>query len=132
MATKSVLLVEDNDDNLSIYSTILRHFGYDVLEATDGAAAVEMASTRLPTLILMDVSIPIMDGWEATRRIKADPATAHIPIIALTAHALASDRERAKEVGCDDYISKPAEPRTVVDAVRRFIGASSTESPAGS
>ena len=132
MATKSVLLVEDNDDNLSIYSTILRHFGYDVLEATDGAAALEMASARLPNLILMDVSIPIMDGWEATRRIKADPATAHIPIIALTAHALASDRERAKEVGCDDYISKPAEPRTVVEAVQRFIGAASTESHAGS
>lgn len=122
MCGHTVLLVEDNADNLNIYSTILRHFGYDVLEATDGLAALELASTRQPGIILMDVSIPLLDGWEATRRLKADPATSHIPVIALTAHALAADRETATAVGCDGYISKPAEPQAVVDVVRQYLG----------
>jgi len=91
----TVLLVEDNDDNLRIYSTILTYAGYRVLEATDGEAGLSSASTDQPDLILMDVSIPKIDGWEVTRMLKADPATSTIPVIALTAHALASDRERA-------------------------------------
>jgi CheY-like chemotaxis protein len=130
MATRTVLLVEDNPDNLSIYSTILRHFGYEVLEATDGETAVSLAQTRHPGVVLMDVSIPIIDGWEATRRLKADAATADIPVIALTAHALASDRETAAAVGCDGYISKPAEPLAVVNAVRRYVGDAMMESGA--
>lgn len=124
MAKKNstVLLVEDNEDNLLIYSTILRHSGFSVLEARDGQAGIETAKRELPGLILMDVSIPIVDGLEATRRLKADAATKGIPIIALTAHALASDQEKAIEAGCDGYIAKPAEPRSVLQAVEKFLG----------
>lgn len=119
---KTVLLVEDNEDNMLIYSTILRHHGYEVLEATDGEMGLETARTRLPDMILMDISIPKMDGWEVTRRLKADPATAHIPIVALTAHALITDETRARDIGCDGYIPKPAEPALVVKTVRSFVG----------
>jgi CheY-like chemotaxis protein len=124
MADKNstVLLVEDNEDNLLIYSTILRHSGFTVLEARDGQAGIDTATSELPGLILMDVSIPLIDGLEATRRLKADPKTKHIPIIALTAHALASDQQKAIEAGCDAYISKPAEPRIVLAAVKRYLG----------
>jgi CheY-like chemotaxis protein len=120
---RTVLLVEDNEDNLIIYSTILRHAGLEVLEARDGEAGIAMAVAHHPAVILMDVSIPLIDGWEATRRLKANPKTADIPIIALTAHALATDREKAIEAGCDDYIPKPAEPRVVLTAVQRYIDA---------
>ncbi len=118
----TILIVEDNEDNLVIYSTILNHSGYHVLEARDGESGIRMAQTEHPDLILMDVSIPLIDGWEATRRLKADPATAHIPIIALTAHALESDRARATAVGCDGYLPKPAEPRVVLAAVQTRLG----------
>jgi CheY-like chemotaxis protein len=118
----TVLLVEDNEDNLLIYSTILRYYGFEVLEARDGKAGIETAKRECPGLILMDVSIPFIDGWEATRRLKADPETAHIPILALTAHALASDQQKAVEAGCDGYIAKPAEPRAVLAAVQRYLG----------
>lgn len=118
----TVLLIEDNDDNLRIYSTILTYAGYRVLEATDGEAGLASARTAQPDLILMDVSIPKIDGWEATRILKADPATSSIPVIALTAHALASDRERAEQIGFDGYISKPAEPRLVLAEVERRLG----------
>lgn len=119
---KTVLLVEDNEDNLIIYTTILRFGGYRVVQARDGRAALEAARTVAPDLILMDVSIPYVDGLEVTRRLKSDPATRRIPIIALTAHALPSDRDRAFEAGCDGYISKPAEPRAILAAVRRKVG----------
>jgi two-component system, cell cycle response regulator DivK len=119
---KTVLLVEDNEDNLVIYSTILRHSGYNVIEARDGQAGIDAAQREHPAIILMDVSIPLIDGWEATRRLKADPATAMIPIIALTAHALATDQQKAVDAGCDGYIAKPAEPRVVLAAVRRHLG----------
>src|SRR5437763_1250960 len=118
----TVLLVEDNDDNLRIYSTILNYAGYHVLEATDGEAGLASARTDQPDLILMDVSIPKIDGWEVTRILKADPKTAAIPIVALTAHALASDRERADAIGFDGYIPKPAEPRLVLAEVERRVG----------
>jgi CheY-like chemotaxis protein len=129
----TVLLVEDNEDNLLIYSTILRHSGFTVLEARDGQAGIDMATSDLPGLILMDVSIPLIDGLEATRRLKADPKTKDIPIIALTAHALASDQQKAIEAGCDAYIAKPAEPRIVLNAVKQYLGeprADLTSSPA--
>lgn len=122
MADATVLLVEDNEDNLRIYSTILTYSGYRVVEATDGEAGLAAARDRRPDLILMDVSIPKIDGWEVTRMLKADPATARIPVIALTAHALATDRERAEEIGFDGYISKPAEPRQVLAEVERRLG----------
>ena len=118
----TILIVEDNEDNLVIYSTILGHSGYRVLEARDGETGILMAQREHPDLILMDVSIPLIDGWEATRRLKADPATANIPIIALTAHALESDRERATTVGCDGYLAKPAEPRVVLATVQARLG----------
>src|SRR5690606_5324490 len=105
MSQPKILLVEDNDDNRVVYRTILAHYGFTVLEAADGEEALRGARMDGPDLILMDVSIPKIDGWEATRQLKADPATAGIPIIALTAHALAADRARAQEVGCDGYLA---------------------------
>jgi CheY-like chemotaxis protein len=119
---KTVLLVEDNEDNRIVYSTILRHFGYEVSEALNGEEGIAKARAERPDLILMDISIPIIDGWEATQVLKHDPITRDIPIIALTAHALASDREKAMEVGCDGYLAKPCEPRAVVAEVQRFLG----------
>ena len=121
-AAPTVLLVEDNYDNLHIYSTILSHAGYHVLEATDGEAGLATARSGQPDLILMDVSIPKIDGWEVTRILKTDPATSSIPVVALTAHALASDRARAEEIGFDGYIPKPAEPRLVLAEVERRLG----------
>jgi CheY-like chemotaxis protein len=121
-ASKTVLLVEDNEDNLVVYRTILEHVGYEVIEARDGEEGVDRARSDRPAVILMDISIPKMDGWEATRRLKNDDATAEIPIIALTAHALEEDREKAMSAGCDGYLAKPVEPRRVVDEVEKFIG----------
>lgn len=123
MAEKVVLLVEDNEDNRTVYRTILEHFGYRVIEARNGEEGIQLARSERPDLILMDISIPVIDGWEATRILKSDPETATIPIVALTAHALASDRLKAQEVGCDGYLAKPCEPRRVVAEVERLIGA---------
>ena len=125
-ARQTLLLVEDNEDNRIIYSTLLRHLGYEVVEAYDGLQAVELARTRHPDLILMDISIPQMDGWEATRVLRSDPSTHAIPIVALTAHALDDDRERAAQVGFSSYLAKPVEPRAVVAEVRRWIGEGTT------
>lgn len=122
-AARTVLLVEDNEDNRTVYRTILEHYGYKVMEARNGEDGVRMAREQRPDLILMDISIPVIDGWEATRILKADPKTNDIPIIALTAHALATDRAKAAEVGCDGYLAKPCEPRRVVAEVERFLGA---------
>ena len=116
-----ILLVEDNDDNLSVYRAILEHTGFEVMEARDGEAGVKQARSGQPDLILMDISLPGLDGFEATRILKTDPATRHIPIIALTAHALDEDRERARDVGCDGFLAKPIEPRRVVREVERFL-----------
>jgi CheY-like chemotaxis protein len=118
---RTVLMVEDNEDNRLIYATMLRHVGFDVREATDGAQGLEMAHSVHPDLILMDISLPRVDGWEATRRLKADPATRDIPVVALTAHALPSDRARAAEVGCDAYLAKPCAPQDVASTVSRLL-----------
>jgi two-component system cell cycle response regulator DivK len=118
-----ILMVEDNVDNRGIYRSILEFGGFRVLEAEDGAKGVAMAREHKPSLILMDISIPVIDGWEATRLLKSDPETASIQIIALTAHALQSDRARAEEVGCDGYISKPVLPRVVLEEVRQRVSA---------
>jgi two-component system cell cycle response regulator DivK len=119
---KTVLLVEDNEDNLVVYRTILEHVGYHVIEARDGEEGVARATQEQPALILMDISIPKIDGWEATQRLKADARTDAIPIIALTAHALEEDRQKALQAGCDGYLAKPVEPRRVVQEVERFVG----------
>jgi two-component system, cell cycle response regulator DivK len=118
-----ILLVEDNEDNRIIYRLTLVHFGYEVIEAGDGETGVRMARELRPDLILMDVSIPGIDGWEATRMLKEDEQTAEVPIVALTAHALATDRARAEEVGCDGYLAKPVEPRRVIEEIERVLGA---------
>ncbi len=104
-----ILLVEDNPENRDMLSRRLIRRGYEIEFAEDGEEAVRKARDVSPALILMDLSLPVMDGWEATRRIKADAATAAIPVIALTAHAMASDRERALGAGCDDYDTKPVD-----------------------
>ena len=119
---KTVLLVEDNEDNLVVYRTILEHVGYAVIEARDGEEGVSRARSERPDIILMDISIPKIDGWEATGQLKADDATAAIPIIALTAHALEEDRVKAMRAGCDGYLAKPVEPRRVVQEVEKYIG----------
>jgi len=102
-----ILLVEDNEMNRDMLSRRLIRKGYEVVMALDGRQAVEMAAGENPDLILMDMSLPVIDGWEATRQLKATPATRAIPVIALTAHAMAGDREKAIEAGCDDYDTKP-------------------------
>jgi CheY-like chemotaxis protein len=109
MIMSKVLLVEDNEMNRDMLSRRLERKGYEVVFAEDGSIAVEMAGSEQPDLILMDMSLPVLDGWEATRRIKADAATSGIPVIALTAHAMAGDREKAMEVGCEDYDTKPVD-----------------------
>jgi CheY-like chemotaxis protein len=104
-----ILLVEDNEMNRDMLSRRLKRNGYDVVIAVDGQQGVEMAASEAPDLILMDMSLPVIDGWEATRRVKQDDATRKIPVIALTAHAMAGDREKAMEAGCEDYDTKPVE-----------------------
>jgi CheY-like chemotaxis protein len=111
----AVLVVEDNEENWDMLSRRLRRRGYTVIRAADGQEAVEMAARERPDLILMDVSLPVLDGLEATRRIRARPETQTTPIIALTAHATSADRDRALQAGCDDYHTKPVElPRLLV------------------
>jgi CheY-like chemotaxis protein len=119
--TQTILLVEDNEDNQAIYRVILEHSGYRVIIAGDGERGVALARESLPDAILMDISIPIIDGLQATRMLKADPVTAHIPIIILTAHAMAEDRASAFEAGGDAYLSKPVEPKRVAEEVRRVL-----------
>ena len=109
-----ILLVEDNEMNRDMLSRRLQRRGYEVIIATDGEAGVTMARSEAPELILMDMSLPIIDGWEATRALKAAEETKHIPVIALTAHAMSTDRDKAIEAGCDDYDTKPIElPRLI-------------------
>lgn len=122
--------MEDNEDNRIIYSTVLRHTGYEVVEALDGVQAVALARSVHPDLILMDISLPEIDGWEATKILRQDPLTRDIPIIALTAHALADDRERANAMGFSSYLAKPIEPRAVVAEVRRWLGDGAGAPPA--
>lgn len=105
----TILLVEDNEMNRDMLSRRLERKGYRVIAAKDGAEGYYLARSQSPDIILMDISLPVMNGWEVTRRLKSDRATSHIPIIALTAHALATDRAKAFEVGCDDYDTKPVD-----------------------
>ena len=104
-----ILYVEDNEDNVYMLARRLKRKGFEVLVAPDGKQGVDMAHSELPALILMDLNLPVMDGWEATRQIKASPETQNIPVIALSAHAMAGDREKGLAAGCDDYDTKPVE-----------------------
>ena len=117
-----ILLVEDNEMNRDMLSRRLIRKGYEIEFAVDGAQAVEIATQKRPDLILMDMSLPVLDGWEATKKLKADPATAAIPIIALTAHAMNEDRERALEAGCDDYDTKPVELARLIEKIETLLG----------
>ena len=121
-----LLLVEDNEMNRDMLSRRLRKKGYEVAIAVDGQAAVEMASSEGPELILMDMSLPIMDGWTATKHIKADDATSKIPVIALTAHAMQEDRIKALEAGCDDYDTKPIDLKRLLSKIEALLGSSET------
>jgi two-component system cell cycle response regulator DivK len=116
-----ILLVEDNEMNRDMLSRRLSRNGFEILIAVDGGQGVAMAASEKPDLILMDMSLPVMDGWEATRRVKADAATSSIPVIALTAHALVQDREKAMAAGCDDFDTKPVELPRLLDKIKRLL-----------
>jgi CheY-like chemotaxis protein len=117
---KKILIVEDVELNRDLLMQILDE-DYALVTADDGAAGVAKAATEQPDLVLMDLSLPVIDGWEATRRIKADPATAGIPVIALTAHAMRGDEEKARTAGCDDFLTKPIDEDRLFAALRRWL-----------
>jgi CheY-like chemotaxis protein len=131
MAMHRVLLVEDNEENRDGLSRHLRRRGFEVLVAADGQKGVEAARAEVPDLILMDMSLPVLDGWEASRQLKTDPLTRQIPIIALTAHAMAGDREKALQAGCDEYDLKPVEIARLLGKMEALLGGPSPpEGPA--
>ena len=119
----TILLCEDNDLSRDMLSRRLRRKGYGVILATDGSEGLSMAQQHKPDIILMDLSLPDMDGWEATRRLKSKDDTKNIPVIALTAHAMSGDREKALEAGCDDYDTKPVDLRRLLTKISRFVPA---------
>jgi CheY-like chemotaxis protein len=123
-----VLLVEDNEESRDGLSRHLRRKGYEVLLAGDGRQGMAAARAEAPDLVLMDMSLPVLDGWEATRQLKADPQTRHIPVIALTAHAMAGDREKALAAGCDEYDTKPVEFARLYGKIQALLGGAA---PAG-
>lgn len=116
-----ILYVEDNEDNADILKRRLARLGFEIVIATDGAQGVAMAGETKPDLILMDLSLPVMDGWEAAGRIKAAPGTRHIPVIALTSHAMTGEREKALAAGCDDFDTKPVELARLVGKIRALV-----------
>ena len=120
--TKRILVVEDTEDNRQIIRDLLASAGYEMIEALDGGQGVAMAAEHKPDLILMDMQLPVLDGYEATRRIKADPALAHIPVIAVTSYALSGDEAKTKAAGCDAYVAKPFSPRQLLAKVRELLG----------
>jgi CheY-like chemotaxis protein len=121
-----ILLVEDNELNRDMLSRRLQRRGYDVIVAVDGEQGIKLAQTEAPGLILMDMGLPVVDGWEATRRLKAQPETKSIPILALTAHAMAGDREKAIEAGCDDYDTKPIELSRLLVKIEALLAKAAT------
>ncbi len=123
-----ILVVEDNEMNRDMLTRRLGRRGFEPLVAVDGREAVEMAKSEQPDVILMDMSLPVMDGWEATRRLKSAPETRSIPVIALTAHAMSGDRERALEAGCDDYGTKPVEFGALVEKIEALLAHSQPRS----
>jgi two-component system, cell cycle response regulator DivK len=122
-----ILLIEDNEANRDALSRHLKRRGFEVVMAIDGQQGIAMTRSEMPSLILMDMSLPVLDGWEATRQLKADPETSSIPVIALTAHAMAGDRARALEAGCDDYDTKPVEFPRLLAKIQALLAAK--ESP---
>ena len=121
MANIVVLVVDDTELNRKVVKTVLLSEGFEVLEAEDGEQAITMATEHLPDIVLMDVQLPKIDGYEATRRLRAQESTRDLPIIALTAHAMPGENERAQEAGCNGYISKPINTRTLVEQIREHL-----------
>jgi two-component system cell cycle response regulator DivK len=117
-----ILVIEDTEDNRQILRDLLSSAGYEIIEAVDGESGVSMAAKEIPDLILMDIQLPVIDGYEATRRLKANPATRHIPVVAVTSYALVGDEAKAREAGCDGYVAKPFSPRHLLETVRGFLG----------
>jgi two-component system, cell cycle response regulator DivK len=122
-----VLLVEDNEMNRDMLSRRLIRRGYQVVFAMDGQQGIDLARSERPDIVLMDMSLPVIDGWEATRRLKADDATRSVPVIGLTAHAMSGDREKAIEAGCDDYDTKPVELDRLIGKIERLLGTAKDE-----
>jgi CheY-like chemotaxis protein len=122
-----ILLVEDNEMNRDMLTRRLQRRGYEVVIAVDGAQGLAMAQSESPALILMDISLPVLDGWEATRRLKRAPETKSIPVIALTAHAMSGDRERCIEAGCDDFDTKPVEIARLVGKIETLLNQSKAQ-----
>src|SRR6202795_2943877 len=120
---KRILVVEDQVDNLQILRDLLSNAGYEMIEAQDGEAGVRIAVSERPDLILMDIQLPLLDGYEATRRIRADPALRAIPIIVVTSYALSGDEAKARAAGCDGYVPKPYSPRQLLAKIREFLPA---------
>jgi len=118
---KRILLVEDTEDNRVIVRDLVSSAGYELIEAADGAEGLALAEKEKPDLILMDIQLPVMDGYEATRRIKANPALKNIPVIAVTSYALSGDEEKVKAAGCDGYVAKPFSPRLLLKTIREFL-----------
>jgi two-component system, cell cycle response regulator DivK len=118
-----VLLVEDNEMNRDMLSRRLIRRGFEVIFAVDGQQGVDLAKSQRPDIILMDMSLPVIDGWEATRRVKSDDATRAVPVIGLTAHAMSGDREKAMEAGCDDYDTKPVELERLIGKIEKLLNA---------
>jgi len=119
--SKRILVVEDHEDNRRILRDLLTSVGFEIIEAVTGEEGVTLAKTHRPDLILMDIQLPGLDGYEATRRIKANPALRQIPIIAVTSYALSGDEVKAKEAGCDDYVTKPYSPRALLAKIRGYL-----------
>ena len=119
--SKRILVVEDQDDNRRILRDLLTASGYELIEAVDGEQGLAAAQKERPDLILMDIQLPVMDGYEATRRIKADPASSSIPIIAVTSYALSGDEEKARAAGCNDFVPKPYSPRQLLAKIRQYL-----------
>ena len=117
-----ILYVEDNEDNVYMLTRRLERKGYEIIVAVDGAQALDMARAERPALVLMDLSLPVLDGWEATRRLKAAPETRDIPVIALSAHVMTGDREKALAAGCDDYDTKPVDLSRLLQKIERLLG----------
>jgi two-component system cell cycle response regulator DivK len=119
--SKLILVIEDTEDNRRILRDLLTDAGFELIEAADGERGVEMAAEHRPDLILMDIQLPVIDGYEATRRIKANPDLQHIPIIAVTSYALSGDEAKAVAAGCDGYVAKPFSPRQILAKIRQLV-----------
>jgi two-component system, cell cycle response regulator DivK len=127
---KRILVIEDTEDNRQIIRDLLTSFDYELIEAADGEEGVAAAQTHRPDLILMDIQLPVMDGYEATRRIRAIPELARVPIIAVTSYALSGDETKTRQAGCDGYVAKPFSPRQLLAKIREFLPPPSPPPPA--